>query len=253
MLGKDIKVSQYWLDVKYPDGPPPEYTRYGIEITEEYISWVQETIPHSHYVQLRHLLWPTAVYAAVYNGLEMFSRLQLVKVKRFLGIPLSHKDNHISAVSKIEAGRLQMEAVQARIDSRKEESDSQRQQLEKQFHEPKDSAKPSIPFLSPRSNTTSPSSPPISPVTANSDIVLSWKIFLQTLAIMWQRSRLDDQPKGAFYVVGEVAVRGDRGWVRCDVKAAYDPKAAKIVYCICSVRYFWEHKQRPKGGSGTSL
>ena len=29
VLGKDIKVGKYWIDVDYPEGPPQEYERGG--------------------------------------------------------------------------------------------------------------------------------------------------------------------------------------------------------------------------------
>lgn len=28
-LGKNIKLTQHWLELKYPDSPPPEYSRQG--------------------------------------------------------------------------------------------------------------------------------------------------------------------------------------------------------------------------------
>lgn len=28
-LGKDIKWTRHWFDIKYPDNPPPEYARNG--------------------------------------------------------------------------------------------------------------------------------------------------------------------------------------------------------------------------------
>lgn len=270
LLGANIVLGSYWLDLVYPDSPPPEYSRRGLEINDEYIAWSEQTIPHSHYVQLRHILWPKALYTAAYNSIKLFTELQLVKAKTALDIPLNQREKQIAAIVKIEQGRVQMQAAQAESEARKEGSQAQRVQLEKGLQQPKPNGSPTSPFPSQSTKDTDPPShavnnpllalllsttsigaseePPSSPMAGSTDLSLAWKMFLQTLSTTWTRSRLDTQPKGALYVVGQVEVRGDKGRVRCDVQAAYDPKQAKVVYCVCQVRHYWELKQRAKGG-----
>ncbi|MCJ1251054.1 hypothetical protein MMC30_008285 [Trapelia coarctata] len=38
-LGTPIETRKYWLNVDFPDGPPPEYERAGLEITDDYVAW----------------------------------------------------------------------------------------------------------------------------------------------------------------------------------------------------------------------
>jgi len=38
-LGRiDIRKGRWWLDLFFPDGPPPEYERLAIEISKEYVA-----------------------------------------------------------------------------------------------------------------------------------------------------------------------------------------------------------------------
>lgn len=279
MLGSNIELGQYWLDVKFPDRPPPEYVRKGVEISDEYIAWSQQTIPHSHYIQLRHMMYPKAIFAAAYTSVTIFTQLQWIKVKDLLGLDMTPKDKQLAAVCNMEKGRMQMEAMQAQLDSEKDASSSAKQRLVDQLKNSNaaDSGlTPHLPGTTPTAAQTDPPSTPTShpllsiifPAASDSssddqqigqhpavtylrpsaDMTLAWKTFLATLQMTWSRSRLDTQPKGALFIVGQVEVRGDRGRIRCDVQAAYDPKIAKIVYCICQVKHFWEWKQRAKGG-----
>lgn len=280
VLGENIQLGQYWLDLKYPDRPPPEYIRSGLEISDEYISWSTQTIPHAHYIQLRHVMYPKAIFSAAYTSISIFSQLQWIKVKESLGMEMNNRDKQLSHVSKIEQGARDMEAMKAQTDSDKDASAADKQRLLDQLKVNKDNGSPPVqPKLpsaaqtDPPSNPTSPASHPLLamllPIASGSgsdesavgsrnsitgylrpsaDMTLAWKTFLATLQMSWSRLRLDTQPKGAFYVVGQVEIRGKRGRVRCDVVAAYDPKLARIVYCICQVKHYWEWQQRAKGG-----
>lgn len=278
LLGSNVQLGSYWLDIKYPDSPPPEYSRQGIEIADDYVAWAEQTIPHEHYVKLRHLMYPTAMFAAVQNSVKIFGHLQWIKVKNGLGIQLSQTDKQVSAISKIEKGRMQIESMQAKLESQDEAGSAERQRLLDRLNKSESgNAADQKPPALPKPKETDPPSSAIShpllsfflptgagsqsddsesgsarrtltPFKPNSDMMLAWKMFIQTLQITWRKSRLDMQPKGAFFVVGQVEVRGDRGRIRCDLHAAYNPKESKVVFCICQVKHFWEWRQRARGG-----
>ncbi len=104
-LGQDINVTKHWLDIQYPDSPPPEYARKGIDFSDDAIEWKDEIIPHSHYIQLHHIMWPRAILAAVTISMHILYRMQLLKLKKQLGLSLSDLDKSVQGLARI--SRLQ--------------------------------------------------------------------------------------------------------------------------------------------------
>lgn len=80
------------------------------------------------------------------------------------------------------------------------------------------------------------------------DMTIALRMFFTTLMQSLVSAKTEIEPRGAFFVLGQVEVSGDRGRVKCDVKAAYDPKAAKYIYVKTTVKHFWELEQAAKGG-----
>jgi len=59
VLGQKCNIGRYWLDIDFPDGPPPEYERGGIEVTPDYIAWTVKPVTPRNYFRLHQALWPS--------------------------------------------------------------------------------------------------------------------------------------------------------------------------------------------------
>lgn len=215
-----------------------------------------------------------SILTAAWKSVSIFAQLQWMKVKSEAGLELNQKDKALSAVCKLERGRMDMQAIQAQSESKKNGSSANTSQIQDQLQSSDpDSHKSKTSSNAQTDSSSSPLSHPLlsmlfstssdanresaassvrdtafTYLRPSADMALAWKAFLATLSITWERSRTDQEPKGAFFVVGQVEVRGQRGRIKCDVHSAYDPKTSKIVHCVIKVKHYWEWSQRAKGG-----
>ncbi|TKA78108.1 hypothetical protein B0A49_01792 [Cryomyces minteri] len=84
-LGKDPKVGKHWLDVTFPDGPPQEYERSGLEIDEDYMAWVTKPVSQEQLFRVNRALWPTAAFNSVYASSRVLFKMHFQRVKEMLG------------------------------------------------------------------------------------------------------------------------------------------------------------------------
>ena len=84
-LGKDAKVGKYWLDISFPDGPPQEYQRSGIEIGDDFIAWSQQKVSPENQWRLTRALWPKAAFDSLWATTKVLAGINFRRVKEMVG------------------------------------------------------------------------------------------------------------------------------------------------------------------------
>jgi hypothetical protein len=258
MLGKDTKVGKYWLDISFPDGPPQEYERKGIEIGDDGIYWSAERISPEDQHRLQRALIPMAAASSLYASISVFTGIQYRRMKQWLGWeavnPMSPEERYkhaIEIIQKQQAGRngsggaaqtmqqpglpdasSSTSAADADSTANKPSPPSSGNDFSKKH--------PWLPL--PSVNFTSdPSS------AQSADKMLALSAFASTLRKQWNPKK-QEPPRGTFVVQGLVEIRGQKGGMMFDVKSCYDPKEAKFVIVSAHLRSFKRWNQSPRGG-----
>ncbi|KAK3054327.1 hypothetical protein LTR09_004595 [Extremus antarcticus] len=265
-LGPEAKVGKYWLDISFPDGPPPEFERSGIEIGDGFVAWSQQK----------------AAAQSSWATLKVLAGIQWRRVKQGLGLegrdPMAPEERFKTAMDLLE---------------KREAAKDSKRNIGKAQTDPSGSpttvARTQDPSTSPAPPTTTPPRPssssassdprksgwglplpnlplPTTPTSTTdasaSNLPIALHVFQSTLSKTWAsnpnskaaRSNSGggvapfDPPRGSFVVQGLVEVRGQRGRMLFDVQSAYDPAAGKFVQVNAGVRGYKRWSQGPKGG-----
>ncbi|KAI5366068.1 hypothetical protein Slin15195_G075970 [Septoria linicola] len=246
-LGKDTKIGKYWLDISFPDGPPQEYERSGIEIADTYIAWSPQKISPEDQWRLSRVLWPKAAADSLWATGKMLAGINYRRIKQALGWegkdPFSpeermrhaiemHTKQHQQNQSRKQVGQGQLEpnatpdAVSGGANIQPAKSTS-------------DEAKKLRPWML--------DVPMPKPGEDSMDVPIAMSVFQTTLMKQWNPKKVEP-PRGTFVVQGLVEVRGQRGRMMFDVQSCYDPKAAKFTTVNANVRSFKRWNQAPRGG-----
>ena len=300
LLGKNIRLTKHWFEIKFPDGPAPEYARLGLELTDEYIALSDQVVDNAHFITLSNVMKPRAAWAALKNTTWMFYTIQKTRAKAYLGMSINDPhEQQVALLYRLVSDATHQVERQEALEAQKKSLESTVQKQSKaidqllgkntttestppppqskpardpQPAEPRSTGLPSPissnvwerinstfnPFASATSSSArstsspSPSDSGISPgiaIPTFPSIIIAIQTFHATLVQGMFKTRTDPHPPGAFHIFGELEVVGEKAKAKCDVKAAYDPKAAKFVWVVCDVKHLWEVKQRPKGGA----
>ena len=270
-LGKDLKVGKYWLDISFPDGPPQEYERSGIEIGDGFIAWSQQRVSQEKQWRLMRALWPQATATSSWATLKVLSGIQWRRFKQSMGwegVDPHAPEERFRALSEMMQSQQQKDQqgqrsvsktqtdpngrpgdVASRNDAASTQpaqpgrpsasSDSAGQKYPWLPSVPLPSFRPSPPDASSESNNTTSSSSLTVPIAMH--------VFQSTLSKSWNPKKMEP-PRGTFVVQGLVEVRGARGRMLFDVQSSYDPKLGKFVLVNAAVRNFKRWSQPPRGG-----
>ncbi|EDU50784.1 predicted protein [Pyrenophora tritici-repentis Pt-1C-BFP] len=213
-LGKvDTSKGKTWLEFKFPDGPPVEYERPGIELTEN-LEWRKATRPvnFSHHDRLKRLMYPKEVADALYNDTTNKVKGLWKGFQVYMGWHQESKSDTVQQLVQRIAANPQSSASQPTTTTPDPASASST-----------DSQQPSI--------TTS--SAPIDGPPKDLGFVLPEP---KKLTLDLSRFRAEFQrafkpsppplPRGVFYIIGLVEVYGARARSTFSVIAIYDPKQA---------------------------
>lgn len=247
-LGKEPKLGKYWLDISFPDGPPQEYERSGIEIGDGYVAWSMQKVTPENQWRVQRALWPKAAFDSVWATSKVLFGIQLRRVKQALGLegrdPFSPEERYKHAVEMMQK---QQAAKQRRnIGSAQTDPDSS------------PSAVLSSAASSPGAKATPAASEgkrlpwgievPMPPTQQTSmDLPIAMHVFSHTLSKQWNPKKMEP-PRGTFVVQGLVEVKGSRGRMMFDVQSCYDPKVNKFVQVNAGVRNVKKWNQSPRGG-----
>ena len=213
-------------------------------------------MPHSQYIQLRHILWPTALYRAGKACLRTFYDLQVIRIKNALGVDLDAKEKQLQLATKVVVmqrnAQLKMLQAKQQLDQAKVEVDKKselQQSIQKQHTEEVGSTGSKEGQRSP-GGTGKPWQITIKvplPILS-SDFLIATRMFVGSFAQAWKQSKLDTMPPGCCYLTGDIELVGSQARCKMKVKAAYDPKANTFVWINSKAEGFWNHSQTAKGG-----
>ncbi|KAK4565357.1 hypothetical protein LTR86_003974 [Recurvomyces mirabilis] len=255
-LGKDMKVGKYWLDISFPDGPPQEYERYGVEIGDDFIAWSKQKVSQENHWRLTRALWPTATAESLWATTKVLAGIQYRRAKQALGWegkdPFSPEERYKHAMDLL--------AKQQQARERKEVGNTQTPDgstptgtvvTSTNSSATPDTTKPTT-ASSPSDKklpwTLSVPMPNVSSLGTATDLPIAMHVFNHALSKNWNPKKAEP-PRGTFVVQGLVEIRGQRGRMLFDVQSAYDPKAGKYVAVNAGARNFKKWNQAPKGGS----
>ncbi|OJD35118.1 uncharacterized protein BKCO1_1900017 [Diplodia corticola] len=232
----DVTKGRYWLDIVFPDGPPQEYERAGIEIADDYIAWTRRPVDQINYQRLKRALWPVAVASGALASTQYLWHVQMNKLRQWIG--LSPKvDPAVDVLAR------HLEAMQ-----RAKQEGSNRP------FAPPNTSERTVASANPNANANAAGKtaaaekhtnlPEFEPIPPQS-IALS--IFSSTLLKNWKRPQLEP-PRGTILVTGLIEIRGDKARTVLDVTGAYDPLIDKYVALRVGSRLIQDKQQRPRGG-----
>jgi hypothetical protein len=232
----DTKKGKAWIELKFPQGPPIEYERPGIELTED-LEWRKSSRPVTdvHHRRLNRLLLPTEASNAIYQD-----------TKRKVTVSWNELAVYMGWAEKPPQGETISSVLKA--------GDN---------HNPSAPRMPSASATSTTSaSTTTPDSKPpadaASPPEAKAKVLgfelpepkaltLDLAQFQQDFRKALKPAQMTI-PRGCIHVLGLVEVYGARARITLNVTAAYDPKLNKYIGLSMTVWNIVEHRQTPKGG-----
>lgn len=242
-----------WIEFKFPDGPPIEFERPGIELTEDgTIRRSTRPVNELAHHRLTNTLMPTAVAKSLYLDTKRKIGRTWSEFKTYMGYEDKSKPNFQSMIIQFPPPQLGTTSQQPTPTS-------------PSTTEPTSSPTPSIPDNAPQSPTSSsppsekePASPsPDDPVYERFGLVLPKPTALTLDLSTFRQSFHKEQrqiirklqpPRGTFLVSGLVEIIGERAKMTLDVIGAYDPKKGRYVMVKAQVRSVTQYRQDPKGG-----
>lgn len=239
----DINKGRAWIEIKFPDGPPIEYERPGIELTED-LEWRKATRPVEdlHHHRLSRLLYPTETSKALYQDTKQKLQLSWKSFTSYLGFaekpeaetvqsviqrvlanPSSHPPPGVTASSEAAPGTLTPSSPDNKASSDSKQAAQSTSSVSTRGSE--------AGFVLPDPKT----------------LTLDMTNFRQDLKKSFKPYAVQ-APRGSFKVLGLVQVYGDRAQLTLNVTAAYDPKQNRYVGLQVALWNFRDHKQVPRGG-----
>ncbi|KAG9556266.1 hypothetical protein KCV04_g18941, partial [Aureobasidium melanogenum] len=208
-LGRDTKVGQCWLDIIFPDGPPQEYARAGIEVGSDYIAYALQRIDAQQQHRITRTLWPTAAANGLYNSTKVLLGFQYHRLKQLLGwevdsTPGSQDAKYQQLLQLLQAQQAQ-QAEQAKTQTGAGTPEADKSQT---------SASSLLPWAA------KVPQPP-----SSIEMPIAQHIFHATLA-QGKMPKKMEPPRGSFVVQGLIQLKGSRSILTLDVQAFYDPKAS---------------------------
>ncbi|KAK5149661.1 hypothetical protein LTR04_006990 [Oleoguttula sp. CCFEE 6159] len=249
-LGKDPKVGKYWLDVTFPDGPPQEYERSGLEIGEDYMAWVTKPVSQEQVFRVNRALWPTAAFNSVYASSRVLFKMHFQRVKEMLGFstkpdlssPQGQLQQHLQILHQQQQKQQATSKTQTEPGGAPGARTSTETTSQPDVKTPGSKAAPTAADAKPSIGV-----PRIPMPFGGADVPIAFHVFASTLARNWMPKNME-APRGSIIVQGLVEVHGSRARCTMDVKAAYDPKTDKYVIVTAGVRRLKRHSQAPRGG-----
>ncbi|KAL9581300.1 MAG: hypothetical protein Q9212_003976 [Teloschistes hypoglaucus] len=231
LLGKGNKPGKYWLDIDFPDGPPPEYERRGIEITEDHIAWTTQKVHPLHYQRLQKALWPKPIASSIWASYRTMVSLQYAKFKNYLSLESKSEGSN---GGQSNAAEINLSKIHKKMTPEKPESASKAHS-----DQPESPAAASSGKARSRSSMGDwssdlvrvlPSSSSVSGV--DGDIASSVEAFRKTFAKTWRPAQTPPE-RGTVMFSGIVELSGPKGVATLEILAAYhvaEGRWTQIVY-----------------------
>lgn len=243
-LGQSIQPRKFWLDIDFPDGPPPEYERSGLEITDDYIAWTMRPVDAMQVSRLQAALWPRSVALSMWASYKTLWSLQLARAKRFLSID----NDEMTLDSKGSADFQPTETGK----NHQEKYPNYAPDLFAENDETPAAPQPSSPNLSSAGEADPPSKAMqrlenLGVLGLVADMTSAMDTFNHSILETWQIPHTPPE-RGTVIISGLVELVGEKAICVVDVRAAFHPKENRWVAVGVGVRRLQAKKQVPKGG-----
>ncbi|KAL8785585.1 MAG: hypothetical protein Q9195_008571 [Heterodermia aff. obscurata] len=246
-LGMPIETRKFWLDIDFPDGPPPEYERTGLEIADDYIALTTRPVDAIEVSRLQESLWPLPVAVSLWSSYSTLWSLQLARAKGLLGIKSGEQAPGASTPKMLDFQKLT------------EGDEDETSQSNANFDEGEETT---------NSESTPPPAPPSQAMSAADiskmstaeqrlyklglrgamqDLGAALHVFQHSLIRTWKMPKVPPE-RGSIIISGLVELVGSKATCVIDVRAAYHPKENRWVGVGIGVRRMQAKKQSPKGG-----
>ncbi|KAK3208537.1 hypothetical protein GRF29_77g1000491 [Pseudopithomyces chartarum] len=234
LLGSiDAKKGHIWIEIKFPDGPPLEYERPGIELTEDLtLRKTTRTVHELHHKKLANILMPTNTLTSVLYDMKRRTLASWESLCNYTG--LSESSHSQDVVKKLFV-------TPATSD-----------------HPIQTPVAPNAPALPSPTGTEKQAAPPspANPALDKLGLSLPDPKQVPTMDLSYFRHTLRrnkkpmaiEPPRGTFIVSGLIEIIGDRAKMTLDVTSLYDPSIGKYVMLQARVRSMTQYKQKPRGG-----
>lgn len=270
-------MRRYWLDVDFPQNPPPEFERSGyvetagnylttsllmvsnsLEWTDNYIAWTTMPVDSKTVFRIRNVLWPSAVAQSSWSFSKVLFRQNMVKIAEMLGISTrkpqpSLEDLLANRKNRAVAGLVKPEDLAV----------LPRQRPPRRLPPPKkpeeaDNNNNGDSIIA-KGHSTHPEN---AGATTAADARLQMSLtrmkmhllsaiiaFRVKLAQTW-KPPIVYPPRGSIIVSGLIELDTPRAWLVVDVKAAWDPKEREFVHesMQLTLRRMQMKRQSPLGG-----
>lgn len=232
----DMSKGNVWTEVRFPDGPPIEYERPGIELTED-LEWRKTTRPveELHHHRLKKLMYPSEVTNALYQDTKRKVKVSWTNLRTYVGWEAKAEPETVrDVIQRVVAdpppapGPAASTAVSTPSSPAAAATDTKQAT---NSATPLDDTTKDVWFTL------------VDPKTLTLDLAQFRKDFRKTA-----KPPAVQAPRGTFMVLGLIEVHGDRAKITLNVAAAYDPKQARYVSLQVAVWNLKDHRQRPKGG-----
>ena len=255
-LGKDPKVGKIWLDVTFPDGPPQEYSRKGVEMCKDgSVFWSEQRITQQEYQRTMRALWPTALLSSLHAYWKTMWGFQTQKIRASLGLETKpepgtpeHRANHLLQFLQAQQASKQARSLgKAQTDPQSSVTERSQSGLESTTTDnPSKPSASSSPDEKPWYNVPMPSVHPGLP-GEEMEQVIATTMFAHTLTKNWGGGT-KEPPRGTFVVSGLIQMKGSKSQITLDVQAFYDPRISRFVVVNVSPKMFKKWSQSPRGG-----
>ncbi|KAF2831385.1 hypothetical protein CC86DRAFT_342165 [Ophiobolus disseminans] len=229
----DTNKGKAWIELRFPDGPPTEFERPGIELTED-LEWRKATRPveELHHQRLSKLLYPSEAGNVLYQEVKRKAGLSWKGFRTYMGWEVKSEPATVqSVIQKVLADPPTPSGIGA----------------------PTTQATPTSP-ASEGKQPTEVASPLGSPAKDVRFALPDAKKLTLDLTQFRQDFRKTAKPyaiqpaRGTFIVIGLVEVYGERARMTLNVAATYDPKQGRYMSLQASVWNLVKHRQSPRGG-----
>ncbi|OAL55762.1 hypothetical protein IQ07DRAFT_529585 [Pyrenochaeta sp. DS3sAY3a] len=240
-LGKiDIKKGHVWLDIQFPSGPPVEWERPGIELTEDF-EWRKATRPveYAHHQRLNRILYPSIAWTALCQDTKRKTQSSWKEFRIYMGWDKKlEPDTATSAVQSAgvafqpsRTGPIPTTTANATTLPTPTASDA-RQSPDSDPEARVSSTLKDMGFILPDPKS----------------LTLDLTQFRQDFRKSYKHD-INPYPRGSIIVRGRIDVCGSRARVVVDIIAAYDPKTERYVsFLRIKEDLVMVNSQHPRGG-----
>lgn len=242
----DIFQGHYWLDFIFPNGPPLEYERAGIEISEDHVAWTKKAVSQTNHHRLKRLLWPSAAFSAIYHTSQHVFNNHVELVKKQFG-----KSTDLESTVAQQGGKHE---ERPRAQGKTQPIPEEDMPEEKLGEASRDAAKvPKTPdehvdFKVARPGDLARSKENVQiPELSDMPQPKAFPAFQRALRKYWKPIK-KEVPRGMVLITGLVEVSGTKSRAMMDVNAIWDPSIDRFVEVDAEIKYIQPRKQAPRGG-----